>query len=231
LKPPSRSGTVTTLSASRPPACPIRGASSMPSLASNEPSPPASPQRAKLPSPPLLADTPPEQIDQARSAVRDLAALLCSRADPTPGVGWGRLVANHLALATLRHQHVIVGNPPWMKWNVLPDRYRADLAGKPFTTAIFSDDKHLGGNSLNVCALVLFSAAHRFAEPEGTVVGFLMPNDLLFTASHRVWRRFDANNITLDLRRVVDWSGVRHVFEGVTQPFWTYLFLARRRHS
>jgi hypothetical protein len=179
---------------------------------------------------PLLADTPPEQIDQARAAVRDLAALLCSRTDPTPGVVWGRLIANRLALATLRHQHVIVGNPPWVKWNVLPDRYRADLAGKPFTTAIFSDDKHLGGNSLNVCALILFAAVHRFAEPEGTAVGFLMPNDLLFTASHRVWRRFDANDIKLDLRRVVDWSGVRNVFEGVTQPFWAYLFLAQRRH-
>jgi hypothetical protein len=177
---------------------------------------------------PLIADVAPDRRDDAKAAADALVRLLCSPDDPVPGIVWGRLVANRLALATLRRQDVLVGNPPWVKWSVLPDRYRADLSDKPFTTAIFSADKHLGGNNLNVCALVLFAAVHRFVGTDGAHVGMLMPNDLLFTASHRIWRRFNANGVALDLRQAIDWSRVRGVFDGVSQPFWAYLFEARR---
>jgi hypothetical protein len=186
------------------------------------------PEEGALALAPLFADVALDRRGDAKAAVDSIVRLLFSTDSPIQGIVWGRLIANRLALAMLRSQDILVGNPPWVKWSVLPDRYRADLANKPFTTAIFSEDKHLGGNNLNVCALILFAAAHRFVGKDGAHIGMLMPNDLLFTASHRTWRRFNANGVALDLQQAIDWSRVRGVFDGISQPFWAYFFEARK---
>lgn len=137
---------------------------------------------------------------------------------------WARIIANRLCTSVLPKQDFILGNPPWVKWGDLPERYRNDLKNEAEENNLFnSQSKFLGANSLNICSLVSFLAGVKYVKPGGKVL-YLMPKDLIFQESYEAWRNLGGK---MSIEYCVDWEEPakrKKVFNDVSMPFMTYVF-------
>jgi len=140
---------------------------------------------------------------------------------------WLRIFANYLKTGVQSDFDIIVGNPPWVSWGVLPDNYRKKVKEKCRFEGLFSTDSNVGGNNLNICALITNKCCERWLNKQG-VLGFLMPKSILFNKSFEGFRNLkinldNENNTRLFFQEVIDWSASGHPFENVTIPFCTYI--------
>jgi methylase of polypeptide subunit release factors len=122
---------------------------------------------------------------------------------------------------------VVVGNPPWIDWKNLPAGYRERVKRLGVARHLFSGDSITGGINLNICALIANAAAQSWLADAG-VLGFLMPETILFQQTYRGFRDFALDGGgRLYLQEAADLSGAGHPFAPVTQPFHA-LFWSRR---
>lgn len=139
---------------------------------------------------------------------------------------WVRIISNFLSVAKLGKFDMIVGNPPWVKWEFLPQSYANKIKKLCIDKHLFSGSVRTGGISLNICALISNTAASEWLSKEG-ILAFLMPKTLMTQQSYEGFRNFYLDyekKKRLYLQKIDDWSDSGHPFITVQEKFLTYFF-------
>lgn len=140
---------------------------------------------------------------------------------------WARIISNFLTTANLGRFDIIVGNPPWIDWKNLPQGYRERIKGICVARHLFSGDSITGGINLNICALIANVAAQNWLKNDG-ILGFLMPENLIFQKSYEGFRNFQLDGgDRLYFQKFVDWTRSGHPFAPVQHRFLGF-FLSRK---
>lgn len=144
---------------------------------------------------------------------------------------WVRISTNFMLIARLSEFEIIVGNPPWVKWEHLPSAYADKIKDLCDVKHIFSNDGgQFGGTQLNICALISNVTATNWLTEDG-ILAFLMPDSIMSQNSYEEFRNFYLdyeNNKRLYLQKIDKWESPLRPFrcddKPITQDFNTYYF-------
>lgn len=137
---------------------------------------------------------------------------------------WVRTIISILKCENLGHFDVIISNPPWIDWKVLPDEYREILKVACIEKHVFSGDNYTGGINLNICALIANVIADNWLNIDG-YMGLLMPKSIAYQQSYKGFRNLEmTQGGYLNFDSFVDWSNAGKPFNPVTEKFMTYYF-------
>lgn len=143
---------------------------------------------------------------------------------------WIRILTNFMLIARLHSFDLIVGNPPWVKWEHLPAKYAARIKELCNIKHIFSADGQFGGTQLNICALISNVTASNWLKEDG-LLSFLMPDSIMSQNSYEEFRNFYIDykkNVRLYLQKIDKWEPPLRPFrcddKPITQDFNTYYF-------
>ncbi|WP_267524937.1 N-6 DNA methylase [Campylobacter sp. MG1] len=135
---------------------------------------------------------------------------------------WLKIFSNYFKVATFDKFDFIIGNPAWVQWSVLPENYRENVKANIRLDGLFSNDKNVGGNNLNICALIANKSCERWLNNDGAFA-FLMPKSILFNKSFEGFRNLIINqNEQLYLNEILDFSQGGEIFEGVGLDFCAF---------
>lgn len=145
---------------------------------------------------------------------------------------WVRMLHNFMLVARIDTADLIVGNPPWVKWEYLPERYADKLKQACLAGDMFSGQRYMGAISLNVCAAIAIMTATAWLSRDG-VLAFLMPTNLMTQDSYEGFRKFKMRRgqeeTRLFLQKVEDWRKAGKLFgKSVTEPCSSYYY--SRKH-
>ena len=164
-------------------------------------------------------------------AIRELAnSLTFLHKNNWDGI-WIRIATNFMLIARIKPQDLIVGNPPWVKWEHLPAAYTRKIKEFCDVRNIFCNDGGLyGGAQLNICALISNVTASNWLSNRG-ILAFLMPDSLMSQNSYEEFRNFYLDNNKskrLYLQRLDRWQSPLRPFrvgkKAVSQDFNTYYY-------
>jgi hypothetical protein len=139
---------------------------------------------------------------------------------------WVRIIYNFLSTVKLGKFDIIAGNPPWVKWEFLPQTYAEKIKALCLDKHLFSGSVRTGGISLNICALIANTATIQWLDDKG-ILAFLMPKTLMTQESYAGFRNFYLDNKKTErlyLQSVDDWSKAGNPFVTVQEKFLTYFF-------
>jgi hypothetical protein len=106
---------------------------------------------------------------------------------------WLFIFMNYLKPFALQKFDLIIGNPPWVRWSVLPRDYKDKIKKSLRQEGVFSRDTNYGGVDLNVCALIAYRVIENLSNTEG-LLGFLFPQGILINKSYEGFRNFTFGN-------------------------------------
>ncbi len=141
---------------------------------------------------------------------------------------WIRIVSNFMLIARITNIDLIVGNPPWVKWEFLPQNYAIKIKSLCIDRKLFSGQTYMGAISLNLCALIANVTADSWLNKDG-VLAFLMPKTIMTQDSYAGFRDFylsDGNR--LYLQEIDDWSCAGNPFIVTTEKFLTYFYSGKK---
>ena len=143
---------------------------------------------------------------------------------------WIRIATNFMLIARLSDFDLIVGNPPWVKWEHLPATYANRIKELCDVKHIFSGAGQFGGTQLNICALIANVTATNWLNKDG-LLAFLMPDSIMSQHSYEGFRKFYIDyekDIRLYLQKIDRWLPPLRPFRTesnvVTQDFNTYYY-------
>lgn len=143
---------------------------------------------------------------------------------------WIRITTNFMLIARLQRHDMIIGNPPWVKWEHLPAAYTRKIKEFCDIRHIFCNDGMYGGAQLNICALISNVAATNWLKKNG-VLAFLMPDSIMSQNSYEEFRNFYLDydkGDRLFLQKLDRWCPPLRPFKvgkkSVTQDFNTYYY-------
>lgn len=143
---------------------------------------------------------------------------------------WIRIATNFMLIARLKEFDLIVGNPPWVKWEHLPSTYAAKIKELCNIKHIFSTKGRFGGTQLNICALISNVCATNWLKSSG-VLAFLMPDSIMSQNSYEEFRYFYLDyeaKERLYLQKIDKWEKPLKPFTCediiVSQDFNTYYY-------
>ncbi len=144
---------------------------------------------------------------------------------------WVRISTNFMLIARLSEFDIIVGNPPWVKWEHLPAAYASKIKDLCDIKHIFSNDGgQFGGTQLNICALISNVTATNWLSEKG-ILAFLMPDSIMSQNSYEEFRNFYLDYESkkrLYLQKIDKWEAPLRPFrcddKAITQDFNTYYF-------
>jgi len=107
---------------------------------------------------------------------------------------WARLMKNNFAPLTVGRFDYVVGNPPWINWEHLPDGYREDtrdLWTRYQLAGTFGGGRpRLGAVKVDISALMTYVAVDAYLKPKGRL-GFVITQAVFKSAgAGRGFRRF-----------------------------------------
>ena len=107
---------------------------------------------------------------------------------------WARLIRNNFAPLTSGEFDYVVGNPPWVNWEHLPDGYREETRGlwlRYRLAGSFTGGRpRLGAVKVDISALMTYVAMDAYLKPGGRL-GFVITQAVFKTAeAGRGFRRF-----------------------------------------
>ncbi|WP_347244976.1 DNA methyltransferase [Thermogutta sp.] len=107
---------------------------------------------------------------------------------------WARLLKNNFAPLTVGEFDYIVGNPPWVNWEHLPDGYRngtKDLWERYRLAGTFKGGRpRLGAVKVDISALMTYTVTDSLLK-DGGRLGFVITQSLFKTAAGSGFRRFE----------------------------------------
>lgn len=164
------------------------------------------------------------------NSIKDLAVNLVNlHKNKWDGI-WIRITTNFMLIARLQKHDLIIGNPPWVKWEHLPAAYTRKIKEFCDIRHIFCNDGMYGGAQLNLCALISNVAATNWLCDNG-ILAFLMPDSIMSQNSYEEFRNFyiDAKKSKrLYLQKLDRWCAPLRPFKvgnkSVTQDFNTYFY-------
>lgn len=133
---------------------------------------------------------------------------------------WARVLKNAFMPLFLEHFDYIVGNPPWINWESLPQAYRDQSTPlwKKYGLFVHSGmDTILGKGKKDVSALMTYAVADRFLKTNGKL-GFVITQSVWKTSgAGQGFRRFRIGENGSGLRVIhVDDLSRLQVFEGAS---------------
>jgi hypothetical protein len=141
---------------------------------------------------------------------------------------WLRVLKNSFAPLFAGKFDYVVGNPPWVLWDNLPDDYRNS------TTSLWQDyglftlsglEARYGGGKKDVSALFTYVCIDRYLKERG-IFGFLITQSVFKTrGAGEGFRRFELKNIPLKVWKVHDFVALKP-FEGANNRT-TAIFLSK----
>lgn len=137
---------------------------------------------------------------------------------------WLKILSGYFRVASYGKFDYIVGNPPWIQWSVLPEKYRQNVKDNIRVEGLFSNDGNTGGNNLNICALIANKSCERWLSDKGNFC-FIMPKSILFNKSFEGFRKLIINNQDkehLYFHEIDDFSKCGEIFDGVGLDFCCY---------
>lgn len=135
---------------------------------------------------------------------------------------WLKIFSNYFRVASYTKFDFIVGNPAWVQWSVLPENYRKNIKVNMRMEGLFSSDKNVGGNNLNICALIANKCCERWLNDDGAFT-FLMPKSILFNKSFEGFRNLKINgDEQLYFNEFIDFSNGGEIFDGVGLDFCAF---------
>lgn len=147
---------------------------------------------------------------------------------------WIRIATNFMLIARLQEFDLIVGNPPWVKWEHLPSNYACKIKELCNIKHIFSTRGRFGGTQLNICALISNVTATNWLKKSG-VLAFLMPDSIMSQNSYEEFRYFYINYESkerLYLQKIDKWEKPLKPFTCedivVSQDFNTYYYSRKK---
>lgn len=147
---------------------------------------------------------------------------------------WIRISTNFMLIARLSSFDLIVGNPPWVKWEHLPAMYANKIKELCNIKHIFSTDGQFGGTQLNICALISNVTASNWLTQNG-VLAFLMPDSIMSQNSYEEFRNFYVDydkKERLYLQKIDKWEPPLRPFrcddKVIMQDFITYYFASNK---
>jgi SAM-dependent methyltransferase len=116
---------------------------------------------------------------------------------------WTRLLKNSFAPLLMGKFSFIVGNPPWINWESLPEKYRDDTRQLWDSYGLLEKTEGMGLGKVKRDMAMLFTARclDRYAEDHAKF-GFLVPYTVYKTQAGAGFRRFLARGIHDTLRNV-----------------------------
>lgn len=139
---------------------------------------------------------------------------------------WIRIVANFMLVARVNNIDLIIGNPPWVKWEFLPQSYAEKIKGLCLDRHLFSGQTYMGAISLNICALIANVTSSSWLNDDG-ILAFLMPQTLMTQDSYAGFRNFylDSEKKTrMYLHLLDDWTKAGNPFVDTQEKFMTYYY-------
>jgi len=139
---------------------------------------------------------------------------------------WIRIVSNFMLVARISDIDIIVGNPPWIKWEFLPQAYAKKIKSLCIDRHLFSGQTYMGAISLNICALIANVTASTWLNKDG-VLAFLMPQTLMTQDSYAGFRNFYTNvekSEKMYLQKLDDWTKAGNPFVDTQEKFMTYYY-------
>ncbi len=140
---------------------------------------------------------------------------------------WLKIFSNYFRVATFNKFDYIIGNPAWVQWSVLPENYRNNIKANMRLDGLFSKDKNVGGNNLNICALIANKCCERWLKDDGAFC-FLMPKSILFNKSFEGFRNLIINgNEKMSFDEILDFSNGGEIFDGVGLDFCAFKIIKK----
>jgi hypothetical protein len=139
---------------------------------------------------------------------------------------WIRIVANFMLVARIKNIDIVIGNPPWIKWEFLPQAYAEKIKTLCVDRHLFSGQSYMGAISLNICALIANVTASTWLSKNG-ILAFLMPQTLMTQDSYAGFRNFYTNVETdkrMYLQSLDDWTKSGNPFVDTQEKFMTYYY-------
>lgn len=169
--------------------------------------------------------------DDIITAINDMANNLYKMKIENDDSIWLRLITNRMLVASIKKVDIIVGNPPWVKWEHLPQVYAENIKSQCIDRHIFSGQTYMGAISLNICALISNVSASEYLDESG-ILSFLMPKTLLTQDSYAGFRNFYINydlDKRLYLQKIDDWSKSGDPFIYTSEKFATYYYRFKKQ--
>lgn len=139
------------------------------------------------------AKLPTKEMHEAEGELGKLFQQLKGLHDEGLNGVWARIIKNAFAPLFIEPCHYIVGNPPWVNWESLPDDYR--LQTKPLWEhyGLFPHggmDTILGKGKKDISMLMSYVSIDRYLQDRGKL-GFVVPQNLFKTSgAGQGFRRF-----------------------------------------
>lgn len=175
-----------------------------------------------------------KDMGEAEEDLRNLYRQLKDLHDEGLNGIWARIIKNAFAPLFIEPCDYIVGNPPWVNWESLPDDYR--LQTKPLWEhyGLFPHggmDTILGKGKKDISMLMTYVSLDRYLKAAGKL-GFVLPQNLFKTAgAGQGFRRFrlpkDRHFAPLVVEDMVDLQP----FEGATNRTAVAVFIKGKRVS
>lgn len=83
---------------------------------------------------------------------------------------WFRIVRNFFWSAVAGQFDVIIGNPPWVRWSNLPERYRERIKPTCERYTIFSETPYHGGNELDISGMITYTVGDKWLKQGGALI-------------------------------------------------------------
>ena len=167
-----------------------------------------------------------QRTEEVICSIKQMASKLYSVKVENCDNIWLKLITNKMLVASIPKVDVIIGNPPWVKWEHLPQVYAENIKSQCIDRHIFSGQTYMGAISLNICALISNVTASEYLDKEG-ILAFLMPKTLLTQDSYAGFRNFYIDyesNLRLYLQKIDDWSKSGDPFIYTSEKFATYYY-------
>jgi len=132
---------------------------------------------------------------------------------------WARIIKNAFAPLFQGKFDIVVGNPPWINWESLPDYYRVEITPLWGEHSLFSHkgfDAILGKSKDDISVLMTYVSADKYLKDEGWL-GFLITQSVFKSVGGgKGFRRFKLGDGTfLKVLAVDDMSSIKP-FEGAS---------------
>jgi hypothetical protein len=132
--------------------------------------------------------------DKARKVLADLYDSLLNLHKQGMNGLWARLLKNNFAPLTIGRFNFVVGNPPWVNWQSLPDAYRDSIKPIWERYGLFPHggmDTILGKGKKDISMLMTYVACDTLLADEGRL-GFIITQSLFKTSgAGQGFRRFE----------------------------------------
>ncbi len=140
-----------------------------------------------------LALAPQELGERENGQLRDLYQRFLDLQRTGRDGLWARLLGNNFAPLTVGPFDYIVGNPPWVNWEHLPDNYRQGTKGLwthyRLAGTFRGGRPRLGAVKVDISALMTYTVLDRLMKRGGRL-GFVITQSLFKTGAAAGFRRF-----------------------------------------